>query len=218
MYSMLEIKEILLDEHTSVESITSKIPPVFFQTGGGIINFFEKTEKTEKTEIFVNFFGNRIPKLLNTDTITTKKYGVIGQKVFFDTNFVSNLPKYFSSDRYKLKDGKKDEIARIEKIIEDVVNKYNCSYDFNFVFFENAREYESNSYHPIRKIAAMLVLKEVIENKNMEFRDIRIFDNMEKVEKYIDQSKILWESYLSSEMMQVFKVNHICHYLVLLRF
>ncbi|OON26668.1 hypothetical protein BI372_11565 [Acinetobacter pittii] len=70
----------------------------------------------------------------------------------------------------------------------------------------------------LEKIAAMLVLKEVIENKNMEFRDIRIFDNMEKVEEYIDQSKILWESYLSSEMMQVFKVNHICHYLVLLRF
>ncbi|MDR2279168.1 MAG: hypothetical protein LBE23_15015, partial [Vagococcus sp.] len=110
------------------------------------------------------------------------------------------------------------EVIRIEKIIEDVINKYNCSYDFNFIFFENMREYENDSFHPIRKIAAMLVLKEVIDNKNMEFRDIRFFDDVDKIEKYIGKSKELWESYLESEMMQVFKVNHICHYLVLLRF
>lgn len=132
MNFMLDVKKVLLDEHNSVESITLKIPPVFFQTDGIIINFFENTKKEKNAEIFVNFFGNRIPTLLNADTIATKEYGVIGQKVFFDTNFISNLPKYFSSDRYKLK----DEIIRIEKIIEDVINKYNCSYDFNFIFLK----------------------------------------------------------------------------------
>lgn len=214
MNFMLDVKKVLLDEHNSVESITLKIPPVFFQTDGIIINFFENTKKEKNAEIFVNFFGNRIPTLLNADTIATKEYGVIGQKVFFDTNFISNLPKYFSSDRYKLK----DEIIRIEKIIEDVINKYNCSYDFNFIFFENAREYDNNSYHPIRKIAAMLVLQEVIDNKNMEFRDIRFFDYSDKVEGYIEKSKNLWKFYLESEMLKVFENNHICHYLVLLRF
>ncbi|QER40858.1 hypothetical protein F2A31_14580 [Acinetobacter suaedae] len=215
---MLDIKRVLLDEHNSIESIAHKIPPTFFQTGGVIINFFGNEKIEKSAEIFVNFFGNRIPILLNADTVVTKENGIIGQKVFFDTNFVSNLPKYFSSDRYKLKNDKNNEVIRIEKIIEDVINKYNCSYDFNFIFFENMREYENDSFHPIRKIAAMLVLKEVIDNKNMEFRDIRFFDDIDKIEKYIGESKELWKSYLESEMMQVFKVNHILHYLVLLRF
>lgn len=212
--NILDIKRVLLDEHTNVESITHLISPDFFQTGGVIINFFLNKKREKNAEIFVNFFGDRVPALLNVNTIATKQYGEIGQKVFFDTNFVSNLPKYFSSDRYKLK----DEIIRIEKIIEDVINKYNCSYDFSFIFFENAREYGKNSYHPTRKVAAMLVLQEVIDNKNMKFRDIRFFDHSDKVERYIEKSKNLWKSYLESEMLKVFKTNHICHYLVLLRF
>lgn len=50
----------------------------------------------------------------------------------------------------------------------------------------------------------MLVLQEVIDNKNMEFRDIRFFDYSDKVEGYIEKSKNLWKSYLESEMLQVF--------------
>ncbi|MDC4269050.1 hypothetical protein NQ623_18175, partial [Acinetobacter baumannii] len=115
MDSFIRIKKVLLEKNTSINSIVEKAGPDFFKTGGVIVNFFENNnKKIENDEIFTNFFGNYSPVLLNEETVILNKKGFIGQKVFFDTNFVSNLPLYFSSNRDKLK----EEKLRIDKIID----------------------------------------------------------------------------------------------------
>lgn len=215
MDSFIRIKKVLLEKNTSINSIVEKAGPDFFKTGGVIVNFFENNnKKIENDEIFTNFFGNYSPVLLNEETVILNKKGFIGQKVFFDTNFVSNLPLYFSSNRDKLK----EEKLRIDKIIDDTINKYNGSYDFNFIFFENAIEYEKGNDYPVRKIAAMLILKDVFDGKLFNYKNIFYFDDVEKIRTYTDTSKTLWKSYMDSDVMKNFSFQHTCHYLVLLRF
>lgn len=210
-----EVKEALLKEYSNGYEIIQSIPSIFFKNGGSIIYFLKENKHENSTQedkdTFVNFFRSSNPFVFNADTLKSKSPPII-QRIFLDTNFVSNLPKFFSNQRHTLSD-----FDRMQDTIQKIKNKFNSSYDYNFIFFENYSEYKKGLPYPTLKIAAMRFLTEALE-KDVHLLSLEFDPNKKESAKYFTIAQQQWASFIESPMCEHFIRSHSVHYLTLLYF
>ncbi|HHF2920442.1 hypothetical protein D8S93_18940 [Vibrio sp. VGrn 2] len=113
------------------------------------------------------------------------------QRALFDTNLVSDLPKYFRGEDLTTKD-------RVEKILGIVTTQLGGGYDFGFPMLENLRFFVSeNCQWPIYKVAAAHYLDEKILNTPVGKKEF----SFETTPEMFEKAQATWEAYRSSSFV-----------------
>lgn len=130
-------------------------------------------------------FSDEIMKQMNNNDCQL----LFKQRVIFDTNLISDLPKYFNNESLSTRE-------KIEKILSIVKHSFAKGYDFSFPMLENLRKFtESNNSWPIYKVAASFYLDEKLQNTALSNKPFSYKDTPTLFEK----SEKLWDSFRGSE-------------------
>ena len=110
-------------------------------------------------------------------------------RALFDTNLLSDLPKYFRGEDFTTK-------SKVEKILDVVEHDYCGGFDFVFPMLENLREFTSvNNPYPVRKVSAAFYFDAKLQGNILESESENIF------EPYLERSEELWKDYRASKEM-----------------
>ena len=108
---------------------------------------------------------------------------VYKRRALFDTNLLSEMPKFLKGEDFKTKE-------KVERILDVVINEYCGGFDYSFPMFENLLAYTSvNNPYPINKVAAALYFDDKCRGKtiqNVQSDDI--------LEPYIQESESRWKA------------------------
>lgn len=148
--------------------------------------------KDSAKHILVGIFSKR--KLLAySDSIGEEmKSGVATiyykRRVLFDTNLLTDLPRYFLEEDLSTR----DKVAEILSIIE---SEYGGGFDYVFPVLENLREsVKENNPYPVRKVAAAIYLDHLVRGEaRLEGDKSRILD------PYFLKAESLWATFRSSQ-------------------
>jgi hypothetical protein len=111
------------------------------------------------------------------------------RRALFDTNLLSDLPKYFKGEDLTTR-------SKIEKILGVVEKEYSGGFDFAFPMLENLRAYTSvNNPYPVNKVAAAFYFDAKLQGAVVKDFGNSIF------EPYIKKSEDLWKAYRGREDM-----------------
>ncbi|MCJ2376743.1 hypothetical protein LNL84_07825 [Vibrio sp. ZSDZ34] len=111
------------------------------------------------------------------------------RRALFDTNLLSDLPKYFKGEDLTTR-------SKVEKILKVVEQEYCGGFDFAFPMLENLRSYTSvNNPYPVNKVAAAFYFDAKLQGNTIAGNSNNIF------EPYLEKSEELWKEYRASEDM-----------------
>ena len=72
------------------------------------------------------------------------------QRALFDTNLLSDLPRYFKGEVITTR-------QKIEEILEAIEKNYTGGFDYSFAMLENLRQFvQDNNPHPVNKVSAAI--------------------------------------------------------------
>lgn len=147
-------------------------------------------------ESLENFFSGVFSKkrlLAYSDSIRTEmEQGTsiicFKQRALFDTNLLSDLPKFFKGVDFSTKE-------KVEKIIEAVVHVYGGSFDYCFPMLENLREFTcANNPYPVNKVSAAIYFDNKLRgNLTSPLNQDDLFA------PYFSQAEVVWKSFRSNE-------------------
>lgn len=112
------------------------------------------------------------------------------QRALFDTNLLSDLPKFFKGIDFSTK-------QKVEKITEAVEKVYGGSFDYCFPMLENLREFTcANNPYPVNKVSAAIYFDNKLRG------ELRPSSNKDDLfEPYFSQAEDVWKNFRSSEHM-----------------
>lgn len=110
------------------------------------------------------------------------------RRILFDTNLLTDLPRYFLGEELSTR----DKVAEILSIIE---TEYSGGFDYVFSVLENLREFvKGNNPYPVRKVAAAIYLDHLVRGEvGLEEDKSKLLD------PYFLQAESLWASFRSSQ-------------------
>lgn len=112
------------------------------------------------------------------------------QRALFDTNLLSELPKYFKGVEFSTRE-------KVESVIEAVRDYYGGGFDYSFPMLENLREFTcSNNPYPVTKVSAAIYFDHKLQG------NLIIPSNQDDLfAPYFEQAESVWINYRSSEHM-----------------
>ncbi len=110
------------------------------------------------------------------------------RRILFDTNLLSDLPKYFNDSDIVTKEKVRDILMAIESV-------YDGGFDYKFAMLENMRQFTcDNNPYPVNKVAAAIYFDHRLRGKiNRSNTEGDIF------EPYIEQAESIWMEFRSSK-------------------
>ncbi|WP_194441500.1 hypothetical protein [Pseudoalteromonas simplex] len=110
------------------------------------------------------------------------------QRALFDTNLLSDLPKYFKGAEFSTR-------KKVEKVIEAVSEVYGGGFDYSFPMLENLREFTcANNPYPVAKVSAAIYFDNKLRG------NLTSSSNQDDLfAPYIEQAESVWMSYRSNQ-------------------
>lgn len=110
------------------------------------------------------------------------------RRVLFDTNLLTDLPRYFLDEDLSTRD-------RVAEVLSIIQTEYGGGFDYVFPVLENLREFiKENNPYPVRKVAAAIYFDHLIRGEaRLEGDKARMLD------PYLLKSESVWASFRSSQ-------------------
>lgn len=110
------------------------------------------------------------------------------QRALFDTNLLSDLPRYFKGEVITTR-------QKIEEILEAIEKNYTGGFDYSFAMLENLRQFvQDNNPHPVNKVSAAIYFDQRMHGaagSSISVEDI--------FSQYYEQAESAWKNFRSSE-------------------
>lgn len=110
------------------------------------------------------------------------------QRALFDTNLLSDLPKYFKGAEFSTRE-------KVKNVVDAVTTFYGGAFDFSFPMLENLREFTcANNAYPVAKVAAAIYFENKLQGQVPSYsNDDDLFS------PYFEQAESVWMSFRSNE-------------------
>ncbi|PSS74545.1 hypothetical protein [Shewanella algae] len=149
----------------------------------------------QNEELFADVFSKSKLLVYSEDIMVQMKSGqadlAFKQRALFDTNLVSDLPRYFRGEVLTTRE-------RVEKILDIVITQLGGGHDFGFPMLENLRFFVSdNCQWPIYKVAAAHYLDEKIFNTSTGQKEF----SFETTPEMFRKAQETWEMYRSNRFV-----------------
>ena len=180
------LKEIVDSDNEAFDGIrmlySTNAAGAQLQTHESIDNFFTGIFSNKRLLAYSDSIRTEMEQ--GTSVICFKK------RVLFDTNLLSDLPKFFKGIDISTKE-------KVEKVIEAVDKIYGGSFDYCFPMLENLREFTcANNPYPVNKVAAAIYLDNKLRgNPTPSSNQDNLFV------PFFEQAEDVWKNFRSSEHM-----------------
>lgn len=109
------------------------------------------------------------------------------RRVLLDTNFLSDLPRYFLGEELNTRD-------KVEDVLTIIKDEYCGGFDYGFSMLENLREFaRDNNPHPVNKVAAAIYFDHLVRGEAKAWGS-----RIDVFEPYIAKAEAVWMNFRSS--------------------
>jgi hypothetical protein len=112
------------------------------------------------------------------------------RRALFDTNLLSDLPKYFKGQDFSTKE-------KVQEIVSTIETEYNGSFDYCFPMLENLRLFtHENNPHPVNKVSSAIYFDHLLRGcLKPKIKEENLF------EPYFEEAETVWMNFRASKDM-----------------